>query len=271
MSQSHSPLPLLAALTLALTGSPARAQELESEVVLERELLGPRLTRQERPFSFVVDPTSPSEGVASVGFRAGFASGLDAERPIPAELAADGGSEAFSVAYGVTSRIAPYATASLFDQGRKVNLFAGAHVLLTPPSAHLRLAVRAAGLREAEGDYGAQVTAIGSWDAGPVRFAGNVQAEKVFAASRDKIDVLVTAGTSWAMSEHVRVGAEYVGQDLEGLYQRDEAEGGARHMVGPDLALDLDDGRYQLVAAGGFGLTRDTPRALFRLELAASF
>jgi hypothetical protein len=252
----------------------ARAEELAGpdEKLFEREVLGPRLTRQERPFGFVVDPTAASAGVTSLEYRAGFASGLDAERPIPAELATSGGgSHAFTVAYGLTTRIAPYASASLFDEGRKANLLVGAHVLLTPPTAPLRIAVRAAGLREAEGKYGAQLTGISSLDVGPLRLAGNVQAEKVFDPARDKLDVIITAGTSWALGQHVRIGAEYVGQDLEGLWQHDEAEGGARHMVGPDLAIDLDGGRYQLVVAGGFGLSPQTPRALFRLELAASF
>jgi hypothetical protein len=265
-------LRLLGVLLSACLAEGARAEDPD-EVAFEREALGPRVTRQERPFAFVVDPTGPSAGVATMEYRAGFASGLDADRPIPAELAASGGSYAFTAAHGLTTRIAPYATASLFDGGSKVNLALGAHVALTPPAGRLRVAVRAAGLREAEGKYGAQLTAISSFDVGPLRLAGNVQAEKVFARGRDPIDLMVTAGSSVALGEHLRVGAEYVGQDLEGMFGKDEdeAEGGARTMVGPTLALDLDGGRYQLVAAGGFGLSRQTPRALVRLELATSF
>lgn len=140
MSRSRWLLGVLLSLCLA---EGARAGDLDG-VTLEREFVAPRVTSQERPFAFVVDPSGPSAGVTTVEYRAGFASGLDAERPIPAELAAAGGSYAFTAAYGLTTPIAPYATASLFDQGNKVNLVLGAHIALTPPTARLRMAVRAA-------------------------------------------------------------------------------------------------------------------------------
>jgi hypothetical protein len=85
---------------------------------------------------------------------------------------------------------------------------------------------------------------------------------------------MVAAGASWRLGSVFRIGAEYVGQDLEEAFMRkdqEEAEGGSRHMVGPSVSLDLDGGRYQLSVAGGFGLTRETPRALGRAQLALSF
>jgi hypothetical protein len=268
MPRLVSPL-VLAILSLG-PASRALADDA-SDARIETEILAGRLTRQERPFAFVVDPSTPSVGVTSFEYRAGFASGMNADRPLPAALTSAGGSHAFTLGYGLTRWLAPYATATVFDDGKKANFLAGARIPLTSPDARLRATVLAAGFREAESTWGAQLTAAASADAGPLRVAGNLQVEKAFASGRDSLDVMVTAGTSVRVASALRLGVEYVGQDLEGAFQQTEAEGGARSMVGPDLALDLDGGRYQLAIAGGIGLTRQTPRALVRAQLAFAF
>jgi len=259
-----------ACLALSLTVAARAAGDEVTQLTKEEDTSG-RLTRQERPFAFVTDPSTPSARVATLEYRLGFASGMDAERPLPADLTSAGGSHSFAFAYGLTSRWAPFAGVTLHERGKKANVLAGAKVLLGDPSAPLQVAIVAAGLREAGGAFGLQLLGAASYDVGRLRIAGNVQGEKIFNQGRDEIDLLVMAGTAWRVGSSVRLGAEYVGQDLEALYEDDEAEGGARHMIGPSVSLDLGGGRYQLGVAVGFGLNRETPAALARAQLAFSF
>jgi hypothetical protein len=61
----------------------------------------------------------------------------------------------------------------------------------------------------------------------------------------------------------LRLGAEYIAQDLEAAAEDDEAEGGARHYVGPDVALALYRNRL-LVTAGGAVQIAQSPGVLAR-------
>lgn len=254
----------LSALTLAL---PLAAAADSASHVLDAAAV----VRPERAFAFLVDPSAARAGMGAFEYRAGFGSGLSADRPLPADLTRAGGSHALSASWSVTSRIAPYASATVYDQGSRVNVAAGARVQLTDPASRLRVAVLAGALREAGGNAGVQLTAAASYDAGPVRVAGNVQGEKVFAAGRDALDVLVLAGVSVKVAPAVRLGVEYVGQDLEALVDPEEAEGGARQLVGPTIAFDVDGGRYQLALGGGLGIGKQSPDAMVRARLAVNF
>jgi hypothetical protein len=73
-----------------------------------------------------------------------------------------------------------------------------------------------------------------SWDV-----YGNMLFEKPFSPTRDDIDLVLTLGWSYSISTTIRVGIEGVGQDLEGFWEENEAEGGARLFVGPTLAAAI--------------------------------
>jgi hypothetical protein len=73
-----------------------------------------------------------------------------------------------------------------------------------------------------------------SWDV-----YGNMLFEKPFSPTRDDIDLVLTLGWSYSVSSAIRVGIEGVGQDLEGFWEENEAEGGARLFVGPTLAAAI--------------------------------
>ncbi len=92
-----------------------------------------------------------------------------------------------------------------------------------------------------------------SYDIDRLRVASNLHAERVFAEGRDPIDILVLAGLSYRVMNEIRVGAEYVGQDLEEAFDNG-AEGGPRHYLGPSLALNLMSDSIQLVAGAGMAL-----------------
>lgn len=64
-------------------------------------------------------------------------------------------------------------------------------------------------------------------------FLVNLVGEKAFASGRDPLDVHLRAAYSFALSPLLSVGIEYVGDDLEALWEPEEAEGGTRHFFGP--------------------------------------
>jgi hypothetical protein len=49
----------------------------------------------------------------------------------------------------------------------------------------------------------------------------------------------------------VHVGLELIGEDLEGFWEQDEAEGGARLLAGPSIRIAPRSQRWQASIAGG--------------------
>jgi len=270
------PRALWAALVLL---APPRAFASESiyagETVKTRAEYEGRVTAAEHPFTFLVDPSTPSAGVFEAGYAIGLGSGVSADRPIPVVLQNQGVSNAFSLGYGVTGWLEPVVnldvTVNTTTQQTTLNGFAGAKFQLTHPDSPWRAAVLAGGLREGWSNaWGAWMRASGSFSTGPFLAEANAYVEHVFAPGRDAVDYMGMLGVSYRVVPFLRVGAEYVGQDLEGLVDP-EAEGGARMGLGPDLALDIDHGRFQVVVAALFGLNAISPTAVVRAGLVGSF
>jgi hypothetical protein len=143
---------------------------------------------------------------------------------------------------------------------------------LLPRSFHATQLVLSGGfLRELQGGSGAWGALSLGHDEGRARLAVSVHGERIFAAGRDSVDVMVTAGATMRLLENIRAGIEYVGQDLEGAFSDDEAEGGARHIVGPVLAAALWSQRISLVAGPGVALGAGQTRALGRIAVACQF
>jgi len=69
------------------------------------------------------------------------------------------------------------------------------------------------------------------------RLQGSLVIERVVSSprSRDAADVITTLGWSRPLTDRVSVGVESIGQDLEGLWDPAEADGGARLLVGPSI------------------------------------
>jgi hypothetical protein len=145
-----------------------------------------------------------------------------------------------------------------------VALQLGGRVLLTPPRwQRFRLMATGAFLREFGASLGMYGELTASADVGRVRFAASVHAEHVFAGKRDPVDLYAVAGVSVRVARMLRLGAEYIAQDLEAAGENDEAEGGARHYVGPDVALAFLRSRL-LVTAGGAVQIAQNPGLLAR-------
>ena len=78
--------------------------------------------------------------------------------------------------------------------------------------------------------------------------------------ARDAIDVSVGLVGSWGPSSAVRIGLEMLAEDLEGFWEAEEAEGGAKGVVGPTFWVAPGGGwRLKLNAAGVIPASRNTP------------
>ncbi len=80
---------------------------------------------------------------------------------------------------------------------------------------------------------------------------GNLLLEKPLSSDRDAIDLITTIGFSYHISGTIRLGIEAVGQDLEGFWDENEAEGGARLFVGPTVAVAFPGTPWTLTLGGG--------------------
>ncbi|HEY3356942.1 MAG TPA: hypothetical protein VGQ83_27075 [Polyangia bacterium] len=271
---------LAAALALA---APARAEEPGDRFGQPRppgdEEGGGRVQRvhaEERPFVFLLDPSTPSRRDVSVSYGLGVGSGVAAERPLPAIGAAGAITHSLTLAYGATERFSPFVEGRIVQPttaggDATAGLSAGARWQLTAPGRPLRAAVMGAFLREPGGALGGAVRAAVTYDVGRLRVGANAHFEKIFAAGRDGVDMIALAGASYRVLDWLRLGAEYVAQDLEDAFEQDEAEGGARHYAGPSFAIDLDRGRVQIVGGPAFGLNSRAARVVGRAAVVMTF
>jgi hypothetical protein len=84
------------------------------------------------------------------------------------------------------------------------------------------------------------------WKAG-----GNLLIEKAFAKNRDDIDVITSVGFHYLVFGNLYCGFEAVGEDLEGFWEEDEAEGGAKLLVGPSLNMKTNNSKVSFSVSGG--------------------
>jgi len=92
-----------------------------------------------------------------------------------------------------------------------------------------------------------QAGGIISKDEGRINLTTNLLFEKAFQQGRDDIDMFLTAGISYRVSGMFRSGIEYAGQDLEDIWEKEEAEGGTRHIVGSVTRIGFNQDNTQLI------------------------
>ncbi|HEY4328038.1 MAG TPA: hypothetical protein VGN20_28900 [Mucilaginibacter sp.] len=104
-------------------------------------------------------------------------------------------------------------------------------------------------------EFSGEITALSRFNAAyesqAWKFATNIRFEKVFASDRDGLDVISTFGILKQISGRFFGGVEAVGQDLEGFWEPDEAEGGARILIGPSLNFVPQGSRLSFSVCGG--------------------
>lgn len=216
----------------------------------------------EQPFLYLADPHGPAPRQVLAGYALAFSSSPGAIRPIPGHFDQEGVVHQLGLEAGVLPRLSIWGSTQIAEAIGKsdvgaVAVQAGARVLVTPPAwQRFRLVVQAGFLREFGAALGIAGEVTASYDLGRVRLAGAVHAERLFAPDRDPIDLYAVAGASVRVMRLLRVGLEYVAQDLEAAVEDDEAEGGARHFVGPDVALALLGHRLLVTAGAAVQLAR---------------
>lgn len=104
-------------------------------------------------------------------------------------------------------------------------------------------------------DYGGVFSVVGRFTAAFEKkrwmLGSNFLLEKALSGDRDKVDVLTSLGVQYKISENLYAGAEAIGEDLEGLWEEDEAEGGARLMFGPSINVIPERSRFSFSLSGG--------------------
>lgn len=122
--------------------------------------------------------------------------------------------------------------------------------MLSPASA-FSLAAGGGVLHEAGGVNVLLARVVGGRNTAAWRLDGNVLFQKPLSEGRDAVDLITSVGVAKKLSHGVSLGVEAIGEDLEGFWEAEEAEGGARLLVGPSLHVSPAGQRWQLIATGG--------------------
>ncbi|MFI2744275.1 hypothetical protein ACG2LH_16185 [Zhouia sp. PK063] len=83
------------------------------------------------------------------------------------------------------------------------------------------------------------------------RIISNIVLEKAFKNERDAIDVTTSIGYQYQVLPNFYAGVEALGEDLEGFWEEDEAEGGAKLLVGPSIHWAPNNSRFAFSMCGG--------------------
>lgn len=128
--------------------------------------------------------------------------------------------------------------------------------LLSPEDRNhgLSLAVMLSGLREFDGATALSLHAQSVYASGRFRIGGNVQAERRFTSAADRIDLIARIAANYAVADELRLGVEYVGQDLEDIFENEEAEGGAVQLFALSATSELLEARLHLGLASGIAV-----------------
>lgn len=90
-----------------------------------------------------------------------------------------------------------------------------------------------------------------SFDRANWRLAGNLRFEKSFDKTRDNLDLISSIGYQHSLGKQLYIGFEALGQDIEGFWEPNEAEGGAKLMIGPSINLAPNKSKFSFTIAGG--------------------
>lgn len=79
----------------------------------------------------------------------------------------------------------------------------------------------------------------------------NLRLERPLARGRDAVDLITSIGWTRRLGRSLHAGVEALGEDLEGFWEAEEAEGGARLFVGPSVRLAPPQRHWQVSLAAG--------------------
>jgi len=224
-----------------------------------------------RPWLYLDDPSVPTAMRAIVDSRATYTAGPSPTRPFGANLARPGGFLEMGGELGLLPHLSVVGTVLGGGPSFGVGAMAGLRWAPFEGAWTTTHAVVSGGwLHEPEGDDGAWLRLAVTQDVQRLRLGATVHGEHVFATGRDPVDLLFLAGASYSVAGPLRAGVEYVAQDLEETFG-DQAEGGPRHFIGPQMALELLDKRLSVAAGPALGIGPRSPSLSGRLSLAYEY
>ena len=206
--------------------------------------------RSPEPFLFSVTTLTPQDLKWSLDYSASYG-----ER-VSGPFGYDGIGQQFGLKGYLGNRFTLYVNAAIgFPGEQKVTSAQRAEILRdfigTKKSQGFRLGFGLGAGRDYTnvGSLLGRITA--SYDAPKWKAGGNILLEKSFADNRDAIDVITSFGFHYRLFGNLYGGFETVGEDLEGFWEEDEAEGGAKLLIGPSLNMTTNNSRLTFSLSGG--------------------
>lgn len=241
---------------------------------------------QERPFQFTVtaptatesQPTATVEygvGVGRHDFVSGVERGVEQQVNLQADLTHG---LRFVGGFAVALDEEPNGTGSSAYAELLVNV-------LHAQGGRFNLAVGGGILHEYTGtDVLRGRVAVGH-DFAMSRLHANLLFEKPLGTSpvpRDSLDLITSVGWLVQASRSLHVGVEAIGEDLEGFWDPEEAEGGARLLIGPSLYVQPPGRHWRVGVSGGpviratrsdlqSGAPRDLPQGGFAIRTSLGY
>lgn len=213
---------------------------------------------QGRPFLFTVVPSESAAAPTVLSADVGYAE--RSFQPVGAERM----EQAVQLQASVGGRLTLLARAgSSVAEGSARGMAQGELLVCVLDPAHhgVSLAVGGGAVRDYAGDGAvlARVSLGRGFERS--RFGMNVLLERPLGGARDAVDVITTAGWMHRLGARAQLGVEAVGQDLEGFWEPDEAEGGARLFIGPTASLTTGPLTLMLGAGPVLHATRSEVRS----------
>jgi hypothetical protein len=203
---------------------------------------------QQRPFLYSVSIPQPEDRGFVLHFDAGWGSGSLGS---PESSFID---RRVGVVWRANSKWTILANAGFGENSHSKTAFSGQAELfygLKNSSSHGFSMSLGGGMRwEKEDGAVALLHAISGWRSNRWLFESNMIFEKANSPDRDPADLIVSLGWLYHISPSISLGVEAVGQDLEGFWESQEAEGGARILSGPAMHLNLRE--WEVGIAGGY-------------------
>jgi hypothetical protein len=226
----------------------ARPGRLASAVCLLVAIAAAPAAAQDRPYIFSLTthrtPDAPrvrvdyDVGIGEQTFRAESAKGPEHRVGVQASF----GRWTVVGRFGMSSTAGSYASS---QQGEVL------YSVTAPERAGLSLAAGGGVLHEAGGVDVLLARVTAGRETNRWRLHGNALFQKPLGEGRDAIDLITSVGWARKLNSTIAVGLEAIGEDLEGFWEAEEAEGGARLLLGPSVHLGPSGHNWQLTAAGG--------------------
>jgi len=203
---------------------------------------------QDRPFLFsVTTTTEPEKSAVRLDYDIGAG-----ERAFQSDTSNQPeqriGIQASKGRFTAIGRVGLVSAGSSYQSSQSGELLVS---LLEPARNSLAIAAGGGVLHEASGANVLLARVIGGREAESWRLHGNAMFQKPLRQDRDTVDLVTSVGWAWKTTRSVAVGVEGIGEDLEGFWETEETEGGARLLVGPSLHVAPPGKKWQLNATGG--------------------